>query len=322
MILRLILLFALSMLCIAYSLTQGSVTIPFSEIISPESALHQQVVWELRLPRIISAFIVGGSLAMSGALMQVLLRNPLADPYILGVSGGAAVGALSATLLGISGVFLHSMAFTGAMITTALVFMLARDHGRWNSTRLLLTGVVLAAGWGAIISLLLSLSTNMQMRGMIFWLMGDFSHAEFSGLTSLLLITGLLVSLFLSRSLNLMISGDRQAAALGVETHQVRVIIYITASLLTASAVTLAGPIGFVGLIIPHLLRLSGFRDHRYLLPGCLLAGGSLLMIADTISRSLIAPAQLPVGVITALIGVPLFLLLLHKQMLDSHVAT
>ena len=298
------------MLCIAYSLTQGSMTIPFSEIISPRV-------------RFTSASRMGTSayLALSVPLLSVgrlpcralscrCYFETLWLTLIYWACLAAQQSAHSVPLCWVFQVFfLHGMAFTGAMITTALVFMLSRDHGRWNSTRLLLTGVVLAAGWGAIISLLLSLSTNMQMRGMIFWLMGDFSHVEFSGLTSLLLITGLLVSLFLSRSLNLMISGDRQAAALGVETHQVRVIIYITASLLTASAVTLAGPIGFVGLIIPHLLRLSGFRDHRYLLPGCLLAGGSLLLIADTISRSLIAPAQLPVGVITALIGVPLFLL-------------
>ncbi len=294
-------------------LTQGSVSIPFSQFFTAET-LHYQIIWELRFPRVISAFIVGGSLAIAGALMQILLRNPLADPYILGISGGAGVGALTALMLGLGTVFVQSLAFSGAMLTTLLVFVLAREHGRQDSTRLLLTGVVLAAGWGAIISLLLTLSPDSQVKGLLFWLMGDLGAATPSWWSLLALFAGLIAALLVSRSLNLLAAGEAQAAVLGVEVPAVRLIIYLSAALLTASAVTQAGPIGFVGLIIPHLLRLSGFHDHRLLLPACLFAGGSLLVIADTLARTVIAPGELPVGVLTAFLGVPLFLYLLGKQ--------
>lgn len=310
----LLILFVITLCCLIFSLSQGSVALPVSSLWDPQATLAQQIVRELRFPRAASAFVVGGSLAVSGALMQVLLRNPLADPYILGVSGGAACGALTALSLGFAGIWLHSLAFAGALFSTLIVFVLAHGKGSWNTTRLLLTGVVLAAGWGALISLLLSLSPNTHLRGMLFWLMGDFSDAQLPTWSSLVLVAGLVICLAMSRALNLMINGDDQAAVLGIPVAAVRRWIYITASLLTASAVTLAGTIGFVGLIVPHGLRLMGIRDHRLLLPACVLLGGSVLMLADTLARSLLAPQQLPVGVLTALIGVPVFLYLLYRN--------
>jgi iron complex transport system permease protein len=314
LVIVLLALLAVAGCCLLFSLLQGSVPVSLSSLWNADMVLQHQIIRELRFPRAASAFVVGGSLAVSGALMQVLLRNPLADPYILGVSGGAAFGALSALSLGLAGIWLHSLAFGGALFSTLIVFVLAHGKGSWNATRLLLTGVVLAAGWGALISLLLSLSPNTHLRGMLFWLMGDFSGAQLPTWSAVALLIGLLISLSMSRGLNLMVSGDTQAAALGVNVVSIRRWVYLTASLLTASAVTLAGTIGFVGLIVPHWLRLMGIRDHRLLLPASLLLGGSVLMLADTLARSILAPTQLPVGVLTALIGVPVFLFLLYRN--------
>ena len=246
--------------------------------------------------------------------MQVLLRNPLADPYILGVSGGASVAALLAIMAGASGMMLSGSAFAGALLSTLLVFTLAHGRGHWDSTRLLLTGVVLAAGWGAVISLLLAISPGTQLHGMLFWLMGDLGFSRTPWVGSLVLLFLLPVALVISPSLNLLARGELPAASLGVSVGRLRTTIYVLASLATASAVTQAGNIGFVGLIAPHMLRLLGARDHRLLIPGVALLGGTLLLLADAISRLIIEPRQLPVGVLTALLGVPLFLLLLFRS--------
>ena len=277
-------------------------------------ALAAQVLWELRLPRLLAAFLTGGLLALAGVLMQVLLRNPLADPYVLGISGGAASGALAAMLLGLGGIWLQGAAFGGAFGTMLLVFALAHGRGSWTPARLLLTGVVVAAGWGAVIGLLLSLSPDGTLRGMLYWLMGDLSQARPTAWSGAILLLGLLGGLALARPLNLLAGGERQAAALGVEVPRLRHGLYLLASLLAASAVTLAGSVGFIGLVTPHLVRLMGARDHRLLIPASLLLGGTLLALADTLARSLFAPQQLPVGVLTALIGVPLFLYLLRRE--------
>lgn len=272
------------------------------------------VIFELRLPRAASAFVAGGLLALAGALMQVLLRNPLADPYILGISGGASTGALCAITIGLTGIWFHVSTLLGAVISMLLVFSLAHGRGSWTPSKLLLTGVVVAAGWGAIISFVLAISEDTSLRGMLFWLMGDLSYAAtpIGGLA--VLITGILYSFILSRNLNVMIYGDLKARSLGVSTHALRLQIYVIASILTASAVTIAGNIGFVGLIVPHLVRLMIGNDHRVLLPASVLLGGSLVVTADTVSRILLAPQQIPVGVIMTLIGVPLFLYLLNRS--------
>jgi len=276
--------------------------------------LQRAVLLELRLPRALSAFAVGGLLALAGALMQVLLRNPLADPYILGVSGGAAVATLTAMLLGASGALLSGAAFGGALFTMLLVFALARRRGSWTPVRLLLTGVVIASGWAALIGFILAVSPDTTLRGMLFWLMGDLEFAAQPYSAWAVLAAGLAVALILARDLNVLARGDLQARTLGVPVGVLFPLLYVGASLLTAAAVTLAGTVGFVGLIVPHLLRLVGGGDHRVLLPGAVLLGGSLLTAADTLARTVIAPQQLPVGVITALLGVPVFLYLLNRR--------
>ena len=275
--------------------------------------LHDRIILELRLPRVLGAFSIGAMLAVAGALLQVLLGNPLADPYVLGVSGGAATGALLALLLGLAGIGVPAAALTGALFSTLLVFGLARGRGAWSPVRLLLTGVVIAAGWGAVIGLLLAVAPQANLKGMLFWLMGDLSQLDHPGPGLGVLTIGLLLAMPMARSLNVLARGELTAGALGVAVAPLRGFIYFTAALLTATAVTLGGSIGFVGLVVPHLLRLTGGGDHRFLLPGSALLGGMLLVIADTLARTLIAPQQLPVGILTALIGVPLFLWLLHR---------
>ena len=273
----------------------------------------RDILLKLRLPRALAAFGTGATLALAGVLMQVLLRNPLADPYILGTSGGAAVAALLSMLAGAGALLIDAAAFAGALASTMLVFLIARHHGDWSPGRLLLTGVVIAAGWGAVISLILATAPEANVRGILFWLMGDFSFARnpLPGLVAagIAVVAGML----LARSLNVLATGDRQAALLGLRVRPVRVSIYLLSSLLTAVAVTTAGTVGFVGLVVPHLVRLFSGADHRTLVPNAALAGGSLLVIADTIARTIAAPRQLPVGAITAVIGVPLFLFLLGR---------
>jgi iron complex transport system permease protein len=307
----------LTLLVFCIALAVGSVPLPLHSVSAALTGggdpLTRTLVLELRLPRALTAFAVGGLLALAGALMQVLLRNPLADPYILGVSGGAAVGALGSILLGIGGFWISGSAFAGALISMLIVFVLAHGRGGWTPTRLLLTGIVVAFGWGALISFMLVLSDDASLRGMLFWLMGDLSYRGDGWLPLLVLGIGLLAWLPFARHLNVLARGETLAEALGIAVRPFSIAIYISASLFTAIAVTEAGAIGFVGLVIPHILRLVSGSDHRSLLPGAALAGGSLLMLADTLARSVAAPQQLPVGVVTAAIGVPLFLYLLNR---------
>ncbi|MCL4721277.1 MAG: iron ABC transporter permease [Gammaproteobacteria bacterium] len=277
--------------------------------------LELEVLLRLRLPRSLAAFGTGASLALAGALMQVLLRNPLADPYVLGTSGGAAVAALWAILLGATGLAVDTAAFTGALASTLVVFVLARTGGEWRTSRLLLTGIVVASGWSAAVSLLLAISPETTLRGILFWLMGDFSYTERSAPILVIAALGTLLALLNGRTLNVLSTGDQQAALLGVETGRLRAGIYALSALLTSVAVTTAGVVGFVGLIVPHFVRLAGGTDHRVVIPGAALAGGILLLVADTLARTILAPRQLPVGAITAAVGVPAFLFLLRREL-------
>jgi iron complex transport system permease protein len=306
-------LLTLGLLSAWFNLHTGPVPLSLSEALHNPGSLDAEILWQLRLPRMTTAFVTGALLGVAGALMQVLLRNPLADPYILGVSGSASVGALLTMMAGAGTLTLQLGAFTGAMISMLLVFSLAHGRGSWDTTRLLLTGVVLAAGWGALISLLLALNADTRLQGMLFWLMGDLSFASRPLPGVLLLLLLIPATVVISPALNLLASGELQAASLGVAVPRLRLFIYVVASLATATAVTQAGNIGFVGLIAPHILRLAGARDHRVLIPAVLLLGGTLLSVADALSRLLVEPRQLPVGVLTALLGVPLFLLLLYR---------
>jgi iron complex transport system permease protein len=247
-------------------------------------------------------------------LMQVLLRNPLADPFVMGVSGGAAVAALSAMLLGMSGLLIDVSATLGALATTLLVFALARGEGGWTPVRLLLTGVVVAAGASAVVSMLLSLGEEAKLRGMLFWLMGDLSLSSRPGPLLAVFAAALALSFPFARHLNLLARSELQARVLGAPVESLRIGMFLVSSILTAACVTTTGTIGFVGLVTPHLIRLMLGADHRLVLPASALLGGTLVMIADVCARTLFAPRQLPVGALTAIAGVPLFLLLMRRR--------
>ena len=308
-----------TILIFVISLSIGSVDISTKQLLHAlwiqDDSMASSVVLDLRLPRTVVGFMVGAMLALAGALMQVLLRNPLAEPYVLGVSGGASAAVLVAMLSGLSGFWISGSAFMGAMISMLLVFGLAHGKGDWSPARLLLTGIVIASGWGALISLILSITQGTQLRGMLFWLMGDLSYAQYSHWALMVLIACLIISLMISRNLNILARGELQAATLGVSPRKIRYIVYFLSSLLTATAVTLAGNVGFVGLVVPHAIRLMVGSDHRILLPAAFLLGGCLVMLADCLARTVIAPQQLPVGVLTAILGIPVFLVLLRRQL-------
>lgn len=313
-----IILFLAMPVSLLFALKFGSSSLDWASIwltlSSQTSGIPYTIIWDLRLPRALTAFAVGGLLSLSGALLQVLLRNPLADPYVLGVSGGAATGALLSMFFGVSGYALSGNAFIGALFSMFLVFSLAHSQNAWTPVRLLLTGVVIAAGWGAVISFILAIAPSTNLQGMLFWLMGDLTNAEHPQLPVYTVAAGLLISRLLAPSLNIMVRGEQVAKSLGQHVDRLRIVIFLLASAMTAVAVTAAGTIGFVGLVIPHLLRLAGSNDHRDLITQSMLLGGIYLVIADTLSRTIMSPLQLPVGVLTAFIGIPLFLYLLWKN--------
>ncbi len=311
-------LLVFSIAALGLSLLIGSVSIVWNDLISffrsGTVSMTTMVVLELRLPRAFSAFVVGSSLAVAGVMMQVLLRNPLADPYVLGVSGGSAAFALIVMLLGFPFSAVPIAATMGAGFSIVLLIVLARTSGDWGSSRLLLTGIVLASGWGALIGFFLSLGEANQIQGMLFWLMGDL-RPEWPGFIRVFVLLAVLIAGFIvARDLDLLLEGDLRARSLGLNTSALRLIILLAASLLTAASVTLAGPVGFIGLVVPHMMRLIIGSRHRLLIPVSALAGGTLLVIAEMIARTVIAPQQLPVGVITSFIGVPVFLYLLRRR--------
>jgi len=311
-----LLLALLSMGSVLFAAAAGSVALSWNEwwlALLDSGSEYGDLVWRIRLPRAAAAWTVGALLSLSGCLMQVLLRNPLADPYILGVSGGASFAALFGMSFGIAAALLPAMAWAGALLSILIVFGLARGEGPWSGTRLLLTGVVTASGWAALISLLLTLGPDGSLRGMLFWLIGDLSYAQLPAWSLIILLSIFACSLAMARSLNVLAMGETTARLLGEPTRKLLWVVYLLGSILTATAVSIAGNIGFVGLIVPHLMRLLVGSDHRVLLPSAAMFGGLFLVLSDTLARTVLAPRQLPVGVVTALLGVPLFLMLLNR---------
>ena len=315
-LLAILILIAISSILVA--LMFGSLPVSLSALLRTlvDSSLGvvDDVVWKLRLPRALAAFACGGLLAVSGVLLQVLLRNPLADPYILGVSGGAALGAIGALLFGGGLAITNLAALGGALAAIAIVFALSFRSGDWNVHRLLLTGVVLSAGFGALISLVLTVAPQAQLKSMLYWLMGDLSHAHESATAWLVLAVVLTLFMSLATGLNALALGAIKARALGVPVGNLQAAIYFCAAAATVAAVMLGGSIAFVGMMVPHAMRLVGVTDHRWLLPASAMVGGSFVTLADTFARTIWAPQQLPVGVFTALIGVPVLLLLLSRK--------
>ena len=298
------------------SLDIGELSGALIELISGHSDSLAATLLSMRLERAFAAFITGASLALAGCMMQALLRNPLADPYVLGVSGGASVGALSMLFLSASLVMVNVVAFAGAMVVAIILYLLSRrDFSIADaSSRLLLTGVILAFGCSAMVTLLLTVAADNDLRGMVFWLVGDLAGATVTLWSVAIMLAVFVCAWVAAKSVNLLALHSDMAATLGVKVGPLKKSLFMGSALLTASAVTSAGNIAFVGLIDPHACRMIWGPDHRFLFPSALLTGGFFLVLADTLSRTILAPHQLPVGVVTSLIGVPVFLFQLYRS--------
>jgi len=275
-------------------------------------SVARSVALAVRLPRTLAAFGVGSLLALGGVLLQALFRNPLADPFVLGVSGGAAVGALLAMIAGATVLAVQGSAVAGAIVAVLIVHMLSRSGG---TTRLLLTGVVLASACGAIVTVLLSVADASHLRGMIFWLAGDLEWAVNPWTSAVAALFAVGFAVMMARPLNVLAAGELRARSVGMQLEAWRSFVFVGCAALTAVAVVSAGTVGFVGLITPHIVRLA-FRtsDHRVVAPASALLGGTLLACADVAARTVVAPRQLPVGAIMALVGAPLFIALLRQR--------
>lgn len=285
--------------------------------------IHQTVVMDVRLPRILTAAVVGGGLAVCGAVFQGILLNPLADPYTLGVSAGAAFGASIAILLNLTAGFysIPLFAFSGAVVTLLVVVYLSYSRyapgSGLSSSNLILSGIIVSAILSAGISFLKYVADE-QVAIIVFWLMGSFASRTWmdAGLTALCVVSGCMVFMFFARDLNLMSLGNRTAASLGVSTGKITLILLVTASMVAAICVSVSGIIGFVGLLVPHMMRFVTGPDNRKLIPMSLLAGAILLLMADTITRAVL-PTEIPIGVLTALIGGPFFCFIFRKQQMS-----
>jgi len=303
------------------ALALGGVHLPLGEVwaglrgtaAQPEAST---IVREIRLPRILLAMLVGAALAVSGTALQALLRNPLADPYVLGISSGAALGAIIALWIG-GRVAAASplVAFAGALVTMAWVYLLGRRAGRLASYTLVLAGVITASFLSAVILFVLTLLSTRDVRGIAFWLMGDLSVVTEMQLRILLPVValGVLALYAFAKDLNVLLLGEEEAAHLGVNVARVQTAVFLLASLLTGVAVSVSGAIGYLGLLVPHLGRMVVGNDHRTLLPTAALGGAIVLTLSDTLARTVVAPAELPVGAVTAVAGAPVFIYLLRR---------
>jgi iron complex transport system permease protein len=292
---------------IVVSLLKGSTPFSLHQLLYNDYGQFNTIFLKLRLPRTLTAFTSGGLLALSGALIQLLLQNPLADPYVLGISSGAAFFTLLLMLAGASGDMLLAGAWFGSLLTAGLVVLLARRH-HWQIHTLLLTGIAIAGGFAAGISLLLLISPDASLHSMLFWLTGDLNDARLSWSGIIILCAGLCTCWLLAPGFNILGRGEKEARALGLPVKAYRILLFLLSSLFAAAAVTQAGCIGFVGLIVPHFARRFTGYNHRIMLPASVLLGGTLVVIADTLARSLFAPQQIPAGIIMALIGIPVFI--------------
>jgi len=323
------LLTLLLLLIVLFSMTVGSVKIKPQQTITillrslmelgeKERDAEEMILLSLRLPRVLLAGLVGAGLSMAGVIFQALLRNPLADPYILGVSSGSAVGTILAILLGLSTASfgLPVASFTGALLTIGVVFYFGRQNGKIHPNTLLLAGVVIGSFLSAVILFLLSLSQKEELHTILFWLMGDFSFSNFTSFRIIFpyILFGFILLYSRSRHYNLLLLGEEGAIQMGLSVERLKLLSYLSASLITAASVSVCGLIGFVGLIVPHGARILFGADHRLLLPSSALVGASFLILSDTLARTLLAPVELPVGVITAAFGGPFFIYLLRRR--------
>ncbi len=292
------------------SLKVGTVEVPWSALWDVEHASHA-IIWQIRWPRILNAIFVGCTLSLSGLMVQNMVKNPLADPYLLGVSGGAATGQLILILTTVSvSSFSQVMIGFGSSLGAALLLLKLSYFGQIRTAKLTLNGIVMAFGFAAVISFILSVSPPDKVKSMMFWLMGDLSFGQAQVWQFVLLFLVVIILYRQHRSLDLLARGEWFAIKSGVDAKRLNLLVFTAAALLTSMAVAQAGTIGFVGLVVPHLVRMLIGNSHRVLIPLCSLAGAVFLLLADTLSRILMPPLQLPVGIFTALVGVPVFMIL------------
>ena len=319
-VLRIAILFVLALFVSVISMMIGPVSISpaqfFSALFSNDSAnTISQIIFEIRLPRILYGLAVGGGLSIAGAVFQAMLINPLAEPYILGISSGGTFGAVLSFLIGASFLGTQALAFIGAISVMIIVFLLGKRFGELEPNVLLLSGVMVGAFFSAAILLLMGL-LNYSLRPSIFWLIGNLSLADKNNLLPVLSITFAItiILIMLSNKFNVLSLGTEFAKQLGVNANHIKNITYILTSILIGTLVSVSGIIGFVGLLIPHVCRMIFGIDNRIIFPASFFIGGSYLVLADTIARTIISPAELPVGAITALIGAPIFIYLLRRR--------
>ena len=313
--------------CVVLALKLGAVPVSVTDLVvdlgriavgrSNELPTDYRLIVDLRMPRILLGILVGAALSVAGASFQALLRNPLADPYVLGVSSGAALGSILAIILAPGLALVTPLgAFLGAIATISAVYFLGRRDGQLDSATLLLGGVICASFLSAIFMTLITTLAGRDLRGMMFWLMGDLSTPVPVGLQWIFtvgLMAGVGAIYSTSAELNLLLTGEREAIHLGVDVNRVKLVVYVSASLLTALAVSASGVIGFVGLLVPHAVRLAFGSDYRLLIPASALCGAITIILADTLARTVVPPTELPVGAVTALAGAPVFIYLLRR---------
>lgn len=319
---------ALLLVCVVLALELGAVPISITDLILDLGRMatghadqlptdFRLIVFDLRLPRILLGVFVGAALSVAGASFQALLRNPLADPYVLGVSSGAALGSILALIIAPQIALIIPLgAFLGAIATVAAVYFLGQRDGQLDTATLLLGGVISASFFSAIIMFLMTTLTGRDLRGMVFWLMGDLSTpvpTSIRWIFTVGLLAGIGAIYSTSADLNLLVTGEREAIHLGVDVKRVKLVVYICASLLTALAVSASGAIGYVGLLVPHAVRLIFGQDYRLLIPASALCGAIAVVLADTLARTVVPPTELPVGAMTAMAGAPVFIYLLRR---------
>lgn len=310
-------LFVVLLAALALAVAIGATNVSFHDLLAGDETARA-IVLRIRLPRALAGMLIGAILAVAGVTFQTLLRNPLADPFILGVSGGAACGAAIASAFGFASVYglVPLIAFAGAILATIAVFLLARRRGQTDPTRLLLSGLVLNALFSALILIAFGLAPQNDINAALRWMIGTLTGVTWSDvmLLAILFVVAIIALVFIANDLRMLAFGEDDARSRGVDVERVKLIGFGVASIITGAAVAVAGIIGFVGLLVPHLVRLVWRRDFRSLLPLCALAGGTLLVTSDLVSRIIIAPVELPVGAFTALLGVPFFLSLLRRE--------
>ncbi|HEU4522742.1 MAG TPA: iron ABC transporter permease [Thermoanaerobaculia bacterium] len=305
------------LIALLFAFSVGSASFSWRELVA-EDSIAATIVLKIRVPRVLAAALVGAILAVAGLTFQTLLRNPLADPFILGVSGGAAAGAAVATALGWSRFpgLVQVIAFAGASAATAAVFLLARRRDHTDPTRLLLSGLVLNAFFSAVILMAFSFSKQSDLTGALRWMMGTLFGATWTEvvLLAVFLAAAMVMLSWMASDLRMLVFGEEDAKARGIDVERIKLAGFVCGSLITGAAVSVSGIIGFIGLLVPHLIRLIWRRDFRFLLPLAALGGATLLVAADVVSRIAVPAAELPVAALTALLGVPLFLSLLRRE--------